>query len=203
MTSYILRKTLFIAIILSTLICFSCKENYTPKPHGYLRIELPENHSYSHTPETLPFYFEYSNYASWDQLRTNKKSRSNSLWYNVHYTKYNAKIHLSYIPLNNNLDSLLEESHQFVFEHSIRADAIDEKAFNRTQDKVYGVLFDLKGNAASNMEFWATDSVEHFLRGALYLETTPNIDSLAPVINYIKEDIIHMINTLEWYGTDY
>lgn len=190
-------KLITIIIALSVLSC-GCKENYTPKPHGYLRIALPPDHSYSSCPEGLPFQLDYSLYANWDTLKVSKQSREDSRWFNISYPRYDAKIHLSYIPIEDNLDSLLEESHKFVFEHTIRADAIDETSFDREENNIRGILFNLKGNSASNMEFWATDDSIHFLRGALYFETTPNVDSLYPIINYIKEDIIYMINSLEW-----
>lgn len=175
-----------------------CRENYTPKPHGYLRISLPENHSYTPSPEGLPFTLDYSLYANWDDLKVSEKSRKQSQWFNISYPKYKAKVHLSYIPIANNLDSLLEESHKFVFEHTVRANAINESTFIKEDQKLYCTLFNLEGNSASNMEFWATDSTHHFLRGALYFEITPNVDSLSPIIDYIKTDIIYMINSLEW-----
>lgn len=193
---HILLALFFLALFSTTIS--SCKENQSPKPHGYLRIDLPSNQNYTESPKGLPFQLNYSSYARWDVLKTSYKSRHNSLWFNVYYPQYNAKIHLSYIPVKDNLDSLLEESHRFVFEHSIRADAIDEKSFSIPNKDVQGLIYDLKGNSASNMEFWATDSAKHFLRGALYFETTPNVDSLMPVINYIKGDILYMINSLEW-----
>lgn len=191
-------RLLSILLVCCSVLAISCKENYTPKPHGYLKIAMPSEHKYILSPEGIPFTLEYSSYAEWESLKVSEKSRANSLWYNVSYPKYKAKIHLSYIPVVNNLDSLLEESHKFVFEHSIRADAIDETSFRKPDKQLHGVLFNLQGNSASNMEFWATDSTTHFLRGALYLETTPNIDSLSPIIDYIKTDIIYMINSLEW-----
>lgn len=187
-------------LLLTTCIALfcSCKENYVPKPHGYLKIDLPNQHIFDSTPEGLPFSFEYSTYAQLDTLRASGKFRQNLSWYNVSYPKYNAKIHLSYIPINNNLDSLLEESHKFVFEHTVKADAIDETPFHNDASNVHGLLYNLKGNSASNMEFWATDSSSHFLRGALYFSTTPNVDSLSPIIDFIKEDVVHLINTIEW-----
>lgn len=193
-----MKSLFYISLIALTLLSWGCKENYTPKPHGYLRISLPEDHSYGTSPDGLPFQLDYSMYAKWDALKVSNKSREDSRWFNVSYPNYDAKIHLSYIPIHNNLDSLLEESHKFVFEHTIRADAIDETSFDRTENNMRGVLFNLKGNSASNMEFWATDDSLHFLRGALYFETTPNVDSLSPIIDYIKEDIVYMINSLEW-----
>lgn len=177
---------------------FGCKENSTPKPHGYLKITLPVDHSYKESPDNLPFTLEYSSHAEWSKLKTFKKSHTGIKWYNIEYPKYNAKIHLSYIPIRHNLDSLIEESHKFVFEHTIRADEINETVFHKEEKGVHGILFDLEGNSASNMEFLATDSMEHFIRGALYFETTPNVDSLSPIIKYIKTDIIYMINSIEW-----
>jgi len=190
-------KQVLIFTLLSAIL-ISCKENQSPKPHGYLRIDLPKEHQYQRSPEGLPFVLEYSTYARWDSLRTSYKSRPNSLWFNVHYPQYKAKIHLSYIPVKDNLDSLLEESHKFVFEHTIRADAIDETSFKYENKDIQGLIFDLKGNSASNMEFWATDSTKHFLRGALYFETTPNVDSLMPVIDFIKTDMRYMVQSLQW-----
>lgn len=191
-----------ISLIFLIIISLSaCKEAPTPKPHGYLRIDMPE-HSYKAIGETLPFTFEQAQIAQLERVRSSVKHRKDVQWYNLHYKKYNAKIHLSYIPVTNNLDSLHEESHEFVFEHTIKADAIDEMLINKPQEKVFGLLYDLQGNTASNMEFYVSDSTSHFLRGALYFETTPNIDSLAPIVDFIKKDIIHLINTLEWNVTN-
>ena len=194
------RKATWIPLLLLlglTVSLIACKEEAVPKPHGYLRIEMPQ-HSYKKLDKDLPFSFEYSQYASFETLSPRESHRRNVKWFNINYKKYNATIHLSYIPVNNNLDSLHEESHEFVFEHTIKADAIDEILIHKPEKDIYGLLYDLKGNTASNMEFYVNDSTMHFLRGALYLRTTPNIDSLAPVVDYIKNDIMHLINTFEW-----
>lgn len=177
---------------------WGCKENYSPKPHGCLRIDMPQEHNYQNVNDLLPFSLAYSSLAEWNKLEATQKYRKNNLWFNINYPKYHAKIHLSYIPINNNLDSLMEESHEFVFEHTIKADAIDESLIYQPKKNIYGIVYDLKGNTASNMEFMVTDSTTHFLRGALYLENTPNVDSLAPIINYIKQDILYLIKNLEW-----
>lgn len=189
----------FILLSLTLILGFSaCKETYTPKPHGYLRIELPTEHNYTPTPEGIAFKSSFSSIAQWVKLEQKHIDNRESQWYNIYYPNYNAKVHLSYITINDNLDSLLEESHKFVFEHTVRAEAIDESTFHNNRDNVHGVIFNLQGNSASNMEFWATDSMEHFLRGALYFEITPNVDSLYPVINYIKEDITHFVENISW-----
>ena len=185
---------LFFAFLLTN----GCHEHPTPKPYGYLRTVLPPDHTYTLSPENLPFTLQLSTYATWKGLAPRINSRPDIQWFNIHYKTYDATIHLSYIPINNNLDSLIEEGHKFAYEHTIKADAIDETEFKFVTKKVYGTLFDLKGNTASNMEFWATDSTQHFLRGALYFNTTPNVDSLLPIIDYIKVDVKHIINTLDW-----
>ncbi len=193
-----MQRQLSIFIFICLAILTGCKDHYTPKPHGYLRIDLPTDHQYCSTPEGLPFQLQYSKYAEWDTLKVSNKSRENTLWFNVYYPKYNARIHLSYIPIDHNLDSLVDESHRFVFEHTVRADGIEEAAFHYNEKNMHGIIFNLEGNTASNMEFLATDSTKHFLRGALYFMNTPNVDSLSPVINYIKEDIAYMVNNMEW-----
>lgn len=193
-----LHKYYFIVLLGTLLSLMGCKENYTPKPHGYLRIDMPKTHSYKATPKKLPFTSFYSDLAHWNELKSEQAHKRHSLWYNIDYKKYNAKVHLSYIQIENNLDSLLEESHKFAFEHTSRADAIDERTIHDEIKDVHCVVFNLKGNSASNMEFWATDSTKHFLRGALYLNTTPNVDSLNTIIDYIKEDINFFVQNIEW-----
>jgi gliding motility-associated lipoprotein GldD len=82
--------------------------------------------------------------------------------------------------------------------HISKADAIKEQVYNNKENKVYGILYDLKGNTASAVQFYVTDSVKHYLRGSLYFSAEPDADSLEPVINFFREDIIHLIETLKW-----
>jgi len=82
--------------------------------------------------------------------------------------------------------------------HIIKADAINEISFSKPENKVYGILYDLKGNTATAVQFFLTDSLKHFLRGSLYFSAEPNSDSLAPVIEFFRDDIVHMIETLNW-----
>jgi gliding motility-associated lipoprotein GldD len=73
-----------------------------------------------------------------------------------------------------------------------------EQVYEDPQRGIYGILYELKGNVASPMQFFVTDSTHHFLRGSLYFRTEPNKDSLAPVINFAQKDIRHIIETLNW-----
>ena len=117
---------------------------------------------------------------------------------NIVIKDLNAKIHLSYKNIHQNLSVLLDDAHTLAYKHSIKADAINEKVFINHEKKVYGILYEIKGDAASSVQFFMTDSTDHYIRGALYFNTNPNKDSLAPVVQFLKTDIVHFIETLNW-----
>lgn len=100
--------------------------------------------------------------------------------------------------MSKDVNHYLEDARTMVYKHTVKADAINEKAFINKEKKVYGVLYDIKGNAASSVQFYLTDSVTHFLRGALYFNAEPNKDSLAPAIKFIHQDIERLIETFQW-----
>jgi len=110
----------------------------------------------------------------------------------------NASLHLTYVDSRDNLAALTELTREMAYKHTIRAEAIEEKLWADDSLKVYGILYDLKGNTASAVQFFVTDSTSHYLRGSLYFMAQPNEDSLMPVIKFIREDIIHLIETLNW-----
>ena len=187
------------SLILIVLIIFiaglpACKQKYTPKSSGYFRIDLPK-HEYQTLDSFFPYGFEYSKIA---KIKKDKDDPSRKLWININYPKYNGTIHLSYIAVNNNLAQLLEDARKLAYKHTIKAESIEEQQFTNSQNKVYGILYHIKGNTASSVQFVATDSSSHFLRGALYFMNHPNQDSLAPVIKYIDHDIKHIMETLTW-----
>jgi gliding motility-associated lipoprotein GldD len=165
-----------------------------PKPRGYFRIDLPP-HKYQVYDTLCPFVFEYPVYSriSYDVGKT-----SEPCWFNIEFPGYRAKVYISYKRLNGNIADVLQESHEFAYSHSIKADAITEQPWINTEKEVYGILYDLKGNTASSIQFYLTDSTRNFIRGALYFSATPDEDSLAPVIKYFREDIVHLIETLKW-----
>ncbi|MEA3317763.1 MAG: gliding motility lipoprotein GldD [Bacteroidota bacterium] len=189
------NKFLLSSIMLLTLSISSCKnEPATPKPRGYFRIDLPQK-EYQQYNSTCPYTFEYSKYAniSADPYFPNKKC-----WININYPGINGKIHISYKKLNNNLSKFTEESRELAYKHTIKAESINEKIFLKPGRSVYGTLYNIKGNTASSVQFYLTDSTNHFLRGALYFNVQPNKDSLAPVINFVKEDITVLIESFKW-----
>lgn len=178
----------------------SCEERkiYTPKPKGYFRIDFPE-HSYNRYDSMCPYLFEYPVYA---EVKADYDKNTEPCWFNIQFTNYNATVHISYKEVDNNIQKYLEDSRTLAYKHSIKADAIEENIFIDSVNNVYGTLFDIKGNAASSVQFYLTDSTNHFVRGALYFNNVPNKDSLAPVIKFVRADLQHMIETFRWKTTD-
>lgn len=191
--------------ILIALVClgaaYGCREVNVPKPRGHFRIDLPEHqyelfNGHSVQNHDLPLTFEYPVYG---HLTFHEEHGSDPGWFNIEFPPFKAKIYLTYKDVNNDLDKLLDQSYNLnVKNHVSKADAISEQVVSNRQNKVYGILYDLKGNTASAVEFYVTDSLSHYLRGSLYFASEPNADSLAPVINFFRVDIIHLVETLKW-----
>jgi gliding motility-associated lipoprotein GldD len=180
--------------LLIILILSGCKENYTPKPRGYFRIEFPEK-SYQIFKNSYPYSFEYPVYST---IVPDKDAFSEPYWVDVNIPGNKAKFHLSYKPVHGNLSELTEDSRGLAYKHSIKAISIDERTFISPSKKVYGTVYHIKGNAASPMQFYMTDSTTHFLRGSFYISEIPNYDSLMPVIDFLETDMVHLIETLNW-----
>jgi gliding motility-associated lipoprotein GldD len=173
----------------------ACNEQYTPKPRGYFRIDLP-SHEYVTLDSIHPFSFEYPVYA---RLSPDPFAPDEPFWLNVDFPAFKGRIHLSYKEIDNNLSEYLEDSRQFVMKHIPKASAIDDSLIYDPVRKVYGLIYHIDGmGAASPCQFFVTDSIKHFVRGALYFDVVPNNDSLAPVISFINEDIDHLLSTIEW-----
>ena len=192
-------KILTLLIILTA--SYGCREVAVPKPRGHFRIDLPARKYVIFNDETekrknLPLSFEYPAYG---HLSFQGDRGLNPGWFNIEFPSYKAKIYLTYKDVHNDLDSLLDQSYDLnVKYHVSKADAIKEQIYSNSENKVYGILYDLKGNTASAVEFYVTDSLSHYLRGSLYFASEPNADSLAPVIDFFREDILHLIETLKW-----
>ena len=181
---------LFALLILS----FSCKQNYTPKPPGYIKVEYPEK-KYRLFDTNPAFKFEYPEYA---EIKPDSSTKTKEAWLNLTFPSLNGTIYLSYIKLDNNLNSYIEDCRKLAYKHSIKAESIDEILIQNLEENIYGIFYDIKGNTASSIQFFVTDSVTHFLRGSLYFYAEPNQDSLAPIISFVRKDIDHLLETLEW-----
>ena len=196
-----LKRTSILVLFILLSASFGCREVAVPKPKGHFRIDLPKRQYILYNDRTgingkIPLSFEYPAYG---HLTFQEEIGSKPGWFNIEFPFYKAKIYLTYKDVNNDLDSLMEASYQLnVKYHITKADAINEQVFSNRENKVYGILYDLKGNTASAVEFYVTDSLTHYLRGSLYFAAEPNADSLAPVIDFFRDDIIHLIETLKW-----
>jgi gliding motility-associated lipoprotein GldD len=177
------------------LISYSCKKEYVPKPRGYFRISFQEKTYHKFDSVGLPYLFEIPTYS---KIVPDHDRLAETFWVNLKIPAHKAELNLSYKKINNNLGQLTEDSRKLAYKHDIKADAINEKIFVDPVKKVYGTIFLIEGNAASPMQFYLTDSTHNFLRGALYFREVPNIDSLRPVIDFIRPDIIRLIETTEW-----
>jgi gliding motility-associated lipoprotein GldD len=200
-----LFKTLFILFIICiSIISFSScgddesDEVFIPKPKGFPRIYFPEK-NYRLYDSLCPYSFEIPIYAS---VLNDKHKGADPCWINVNFPRFNAQIHLSYKTITNNLDTVLSECRDFVVKHQVKSTGIDETIIVRDSSQVYGLVYDISGNTASNVQFYLTDSTHHFMRGALYFNSVPNIDSLKVVVDYLRKDIVHMIQTFEWKGLE-
>jgi len=187
--------------ILFAVSITGCNEVPVPKPKGFFRIDMPE-HKYTvfnaikNSENYLPFTFEYPAFGN---LNFNEEFEDEKGWFNIEFPAHKASIYLTYRDINRDFDELMEQTYKMnVKNHVSNADAIIETQFINDGDKVYGILYDLKGNTATAVQFYVTDSTRHFLRGSLYFRATPNADSLEPVIKYFREDIITLIETLKW-----
>lgn len=172
------------------LTLISCQEDTLPKPKGELRLEYP-NPKYVTFNDKDPYTFEYSDFAT---ITPSKKE----FWHNLSYRKMKANVFLTYFPVKGDLPLHIKEAEKMVYEHTIKASAIDTKSFSYPEKKIYGNFYELKGQSASNIQFYITDSTRHFVTGNLYFNSRPRPDSLAPAVDYIKKDLLHMIDTFHW-----
>ncbi|MDP4185193.1 MAG: gliding motility lipoprotein GldD [Bacteroidota bacterium] len=207
------RRAFIVVLLLFSLSFTSCRHKYTPRPRGYFRISFPKK-EYKLYDEGHPYRFMIPVYA---QARLDDDRFSEPHWVNITIPANKADIHISYKEISPSeyyrfgkkqlsaeeakravLMRLTEDSRDLAYKHSVKASAIEEKVFINSKDKVYGTVYLIKGNAASPMQFYLTDSTRHFLRGALYIREVPNSDSLQPVIKFLEKDIRKLIETTQW-----
>jgi len=181
-------------ILSIVLLAVGCTNQYSPRPAGYMRIDLPEKR-YILFDSSCPYRFEYPDCA---RIEPDRDKHSEPHWINISYPSLRGKIHISYKNISRNLAALSEESRDLAYKHTIKAESIIETRIHNREKKVYGILYDIQGNVASTVQFILTDSSKNFLRGSLYFYVHPNKDSLMPMVKYCRADIEHMIQTFEW-----
>ncbi len=195
----LLSRLGFLIVLLISL--FSCRKkadsgDFVPKPKGYNRIDLAET-KYQQMSESHPFSFQYSTQAV---LKPDTVRWAEPHWMYVYYPELKAMIQLTYKPLGGDkkkLIKLIDDAHKLAARHGQKAYSIQDLVMKTPSGKS-AMLMELEGEVPTYLQFYTTDSTRHYLRGALYFNTALKSDSLAPVIDYLKKDVIHLLNTLEW-----
>jgi gliding motility-associated lipoprotein GldD len=195
-----MRYNLLLLPVLFALIFASCRpKTPVPKPRAYYRIELPQ-HAYRTFDSTgFPFSFDYPVYGVISQDAGLNKVENAPYWLNIDFPEWNATIFLSYKPITASepLSALIDQSYKLSYAHDIRADYIKSPQF-KTGHGLTGVFYSVGGNAASAYQFFVTDNEKHFIRGALYFNTTPNADSLRPASEFLKKDMENLVETIQF-----
>ena len=186
----------FLIFNLAVLAFASCGKTNTPKPYGYYRITTPDTSYVDFASQYPQFPYDFALSRNAQVQRRNEPGEQ--YWINLYYPALRATIHCSYKPVRNNLRELTEDALEFVYRNASHASAIPEREYAHPEADVYGVLFDLEGNTASSCQFFLTDSTRHFFRASVYCNCPPNADSLAPVYEYLRRDVIRLVETFLW-----
>jgi gliding motility-associated lipoprotein GldD len=187
--------SLLFAVFFFACTLTSCEDEYMPKQRAYFRIDLPEKKYERFNSAECPFSFEYPVYSV---VSADTGKLSERCWYNIDFTAFKGTLYLSYKPVESDLKKYIEDSRTLSMKHISRASGLNEKEIVNPEKKIYGVYYEVKGNAASSVQFYLTDSTKHFIRGALYFFAIPNHDSIAPVQTFIEQDVKHLIESFSW-----
>ncbi|HIG33228.1 MAG TPA: gliding motility lipoprotein GldD [Flavobacteriales bacterium] len=180
-------KTKFLFFI--TVLLMACNTDYTPKPKAFIKLDFPEK-VYEKLNVDCPFIFEFPVYS-----KLLKKENSCSM--DLTFPMQNGVLYISYFTLDDNLMSHTDQSRKLAYKHNGIANGITEQLYINDSFNVYGVLYDYEGITATAAQFYLTDSVNHFFRGALYFNTEVS-DSILPINLFLKYDIKHLIETFHW-----
>jgi gliding motility-associated lipoprotein GldD len=207
----------FFSLIVIALIV-SCNSTYTSKKEGYYKIDFPERAYTTFNDPTYPYTFEYPVYARVDKDSSYFDSLSkNPYWINIDFPSFNGKIFISYKNIGgtsvykvkipgggyrdsigkNDFEKMVNDSYNLTYKNDVKAYSIEDSVMH-TPNGLTGIFFRLSGNVATAKQFFLSDTLHHFLRGALYFDATPNEDSLRPVNAFLQQDMKHIINTMKW-----
>jgi gliding motility-associated lipoprotein GldD len=184
--------------VLGILLFAACSgnANYAPKPRGYFRIEFPQK-EYQEYAGGCPINFVYPKYAI---VKPDTIAGAKPCWLNMQFPQFKGTLHLSYehIESKKEFNELIEDAHKLSFKHTIKATSIDQGVISYPDRKVYGIYYTIDGNAASSVQFYLTDSTRNYIRGALYFNSEPRLDSIQPVLTFVKKDVDEMIKSFRW-----
>lgn len=186
-----LKSFLVWLFIVGIFTLSSCKEDVLPKPNASLRLDYPEASYKTYDDASCPFIF--------DMNADGSVKREKNCDLSIHYPKMKATIYLTFKPVrNNNLDSLLRDAQSLLYKHVIKADDILEQPFLNKKENVYGMYYAVNGNAATNAQFYLTDSTRYFVDCSVYFYAKPNFDSIMPAASYLRNDLQNMMESFRW-----
>lgn len=192
-------KIFVISIVAATIFLVACNEAYTLKPAGYYRIDFPQHQYQTFAQSGYPFQFEYPVYAKVVRDSSFFKDDDTPYWVNIEFPSFNGKIYLSYKTLGkSDLNVMVNDAYKMTYKHASKATEILDSVM-MTPYGNSGIWFNVGGNTATAKQFFITDSVKHFLRGALYFDATPNEDSLKIINDFLQDDMKHLIQSLQWH----
>jgi gliding motility-associated lipoprotein GldD len=189
-----MKNLIFFLLI---ILCVSCRSEPTPKPRAFLRLDYPQP-KYDKVVSNLPFSFEKNELAN-DVTDIKVARDEKSISINVTYPSLKGTIYLTYKQVTEEtLQPYLIDAQNITQKHTQKADAITEQPYMDKINRVYGMFYEIGGNAASQSQFYVTDSISHFVTGSLYFFAKPNYDSILPAAQYLKRDIQHLMETIKW-----
>jgi gliding motility-associated lipoprotein GldD len=187
------------SLILWIVIAVGCTQNNIPKDKAYPAFSLPAR-GYTKYVSDCPYEFEYPSYATIvaKDSMNNQRLVNEKCWINMELRPLNATLHISYkaVPHPDTLTKLMEDAYKLTTKHTQKADFIKDSIIDEPHLK--GIWYDVGGNAASSIQFFLTDEKQHYLRGSLYFGVAPNIDSMQPIIDFVRKDIKHIVHTFHW-----
>jgi gliding motility-associated lipoprotein GldD len=202
-----MKYFVIISAILLTIIIGSCKEEkvFIPKPRLYPKVDYPDRKTITLKKDFCSFSFEHPDYMEFEQdtLFLNRNA-PDPCWFNLKFPSLNGSLHFTYTNLRKCdtlsacLHNVYNDAYQMAHEHVPKANSLEDFIINNPEKKVYGVLFNIEGHVASPFQIVITDSVNHALRAALYFNSRPEADSMAPIIEFVKKDVMTMLNSFEW-----
>lgn len=192
-------RLLLLAMVSVSCTLIACNSTFVPKPRGYFTIDFPKHQYQSFDQLGYPYKFEYPTYAQVIKDTTFfESSPENPWWINIDFPRFGGRIYISYKDLvKNDFSKMVNDAFKLTYKHTTKASYIKDSLIS-TPKGVHGVFFSVGGNAATGKQFFLSDTSKHFLRGALYFDTTPQADSLNIVYDFLQKDLQHLINTFEW-----
>jgi gliding motility-associated lipoprotein GldD len=179
---------------LMTIVFAACSnpQDPFPRPKGWPRIDLPQHAYQKFENNACPFTFEYP------QIGVIERQKEDSCWMDLYFKEFECRWHVTYryVPgSGKSVNDHFEEYRKLVFKHIQKVSQIEETPLAGTQGN--GVLYELFGTVGVPAQMLYTDSL-HLVMASFYFDTAVRNDSLAPVIDFMKEDMRHMAESIVW-----